>query len=73
MIYDAYMQYCRINKLERLQELGLEGKEKKTEDQGEDELVALNLVPAKSSENQGKKKSQSSFNKCLKVMERMLV
>ncbi len=68
MIYDKYIEFSKQNYLEKLVEIGLEKKENiKKQDQNEGE----------NNENEDTGNTQlkeaKSFNKSLKIMERMII
>ena len=56
-IYEAYMKYSRINKRERMKEMGILGNEEKEKMNEESEAIM----------------HSKRFNKCLSIVERMIV
>lgn len=72
MIFEAYMNFCRKNKLEKLQELGLESKRVTNEHQSQ-ELDEIDILADQNVDGEKTGKHKSSFNRCLKIMERMIV
>ena len=68
MIYDKYLEHSRQNYMDKLIELGIEKKkDNKKLDQNEDEFTQ-----ADDNNAIGLKEAQS-FNKSLKIMERMII
>lgn len=72
MIFQVYMDYCKQNKQERLQELGLQSKTPKANSHDSQDDNQL-LQDDNDGENTSKNIEKSSFNNCLKIMERMIV